>query len=516
MPFSPFFLKLRVSDPQMLLLQQQRLVISSSRTILMASKHLLKSTPSTLPLKLNLSLPGTISAFPLKPNSRILPISLKTFALSYTSHSNVPGPVYSENPEDTSNFSARLNVLKKKLEVIGFDTQMLKTGQDYAVWICHRGKCGWRGNIWAFVNDSSSYGRLNQITKIKPKREITEKSLGLKPLCSEIVAYFGERMISEKTLARNSVMQKTYGDQFIIAFTYRRNGVLVSCKYRDVNKNFWQEKDTEKIFYGVDDIKEASGIIIVEGEIDKLSMEEAGFYNCVSVPDGAPPSVSTKVFESEEKDIKYQYLWNCKEYLEQIIWPKKNEVEHFKDVNEVLMYLGPDVLKEVIENAEIYPIQGLFNFSHYFNEIDAYYHHTLGFELGVSTGWRGLNGLYNGWFHLFCLPYEDHTTKLHPHTPHLHSTHKHLKFVFYELNGQQVRNHVCILDFAIQRMKMKQFYGEWFSLDSLKYAIISKTCYRNALLVSTTCTMNMTSEGSSIITISSRKLKFSLDGLFGI
>ncbi|RVW40885.1 Twinkle-like protein, chloroplastic/mitochondrial [Vitis vinifera] len=73
---------------------------------------------------------------------------------------------------------------------------------------------------------------------------------------------------------------------------------------------------------------------------------------------------------------------------EKVKWPKKNEVEHFKDVNEVLMYLGPDVLKKVIENAEVYPIQGLFNFSHYFNEIDAYYHHTLGFELGVSTGWR--------------------------------------------------------------------------------------------------------------------------------
>ena len=27
-------------------------------------------------------------------------------------------------------------------------------------------------------------------------------------------------------------------------------------------------------------------------------------------------------------------------------------------------------------------------------------------------------------------------------------------------NGQQVGNHVCILDFAIRRMKMKQFYGE--------------------------------------------------------
>jgi twinkle protein len=33
----------------------------------------------------------------------------------------------------------------------------------------------------------------------------------------------------------------------------------------------------------------------VEGEIDKLSMEEAGFPNCVSVPDGAPPRVSNKL-----------------------------------------------------------------------------------------------------------------------------------------------------------------------------------------------------------------------------
>ena len=165
MPFSPLLLRLRDSDPEMLLRQQHRVVISSSPTILMASKQLLKSTPLTLPLRLNLYSPVTISAFPLKSTSRILPVSLKTSALPHTSHSNVPRPgpsslliymcvrarlvlyfwnclwtliifwfslvleVYSENPEDTSNFSARFNVLKKKLEAIGFDTQMLKTGQ---------------------------------------------------------------------------------------------------------------------------------------------------------------------------------------------------------------------------------------------------------------------------------------------------------------------------------------------------------------------------------------------------
>lgn len=40
--------------------------------------------------------------------------------------------VYSEDPEENSNLSARLYILKKKLEVVGFDTQMLKIGQH-----CH-------------------------------------------------------------------------------------------------------------------------------------------------------------------------------------------------------------------------------------------------------------------------------------------------------------------------------------------------------------------------------------------
>lgn len=35
--------------------------------------------------------------------------------------------------------------------------------------------------------------------------------------------------------------------------------------------------------------------------MDKLAMEEAGFKNCVSVPDGAPPKVSAKELPAEEK-----------------------------------------------------------------------------------------------------------------------------------------------------------------------------------------------------------------------
>ncbi|CAA2984541.1 twinkle homolog, chloroplastic mitochondrial isoform X1 [Olea europaea subsp. europaea] len=81
---------------------------------------------------------------------------------------------------------------------------------------------------------------MSRFTKAKqPFREITEESLELEPYCNELLAFFAERMISGETLRRNSVMQKRRGTQIAIAFTYRRNGELVSCKYRDITKKFW-------------------------------------------------------------------------------------------------------------------------------------------------------------------------------------------------------------------------------------------------------------------------------------
>ncbi|KAG5009804.1 hypothetical protein JHK87_018319 [Glycine soja] len=59
------------------------------------------------------------------------------------------------------------------------------------------------------------------------------------------------------------------------------------------------------------------------------------------------------------------------------------------------MYLGLDALKEVIENTKLYPIRGLFNFKYYFDEIDAYDHRTLGYDVGITTRWNNPNDLYN-------------------------------------------------------------------------------------------------------------------------
>lgn len=425
----------------------------------MGSKNMLKSTSFAIPLtpsshgRLFHTHRLLFSAYSSKPISRVQPFSLKTNGFSFMSHANAPSPVYSEGPAMNRLNSEQLELLKQKLENLGVGRDFCIPGQysrllcpickggdseekslslfvtedgGTALWTCFRAKCGWKGSMKAFA-DGRPFSGSNKITKVKNTREITVENLQLEPLIDELVAYFAERLISRGTLLRNRVMQKRSFDQIAIAFTYWRNDMLVNCKYRDVNKRFWQEADTEKIFYGLDDIQGKSEIIIVEGEMDKLAMEEAGFCNCVSVPDGAPPSVSRKDLPPEDQDTKYQYLWNCKDYLKQasriviatdgdipgqalgeelarrlgrercwrVRWPKKNEEDHFKDANEVLMYLGADVLKEVIENAELYPIRGLFNFRNYFDEIDAYYHRTHGCEFGLPTGWNCLNQLYN-------------------------------------------------------------------------------------------------------------------------
>ncbi|KAB2028713.1 hypothetical protein ES319_D05G114800v1 [Gossypium barbadense] len=414
----------------------------------MTSKHFLPSPllPQTLSPK-HFSTPSKrlLPSFPSKPIPKNQSFSLRTngfYSLPSPSVSS-PSPDVEDQPSDTRS----LQILNHKLKQLGIDITECVAGRENrlmcpscnggksgelslslfinlhgysASWLCFRAKCGWKGYKKAAADGKPSIENLGRVNKVKFKRQITVESLQLEPLCNQLTAYFAERMISSETLKRNAIMQKRSGNKIAIAFTYWRKGELVNCKYRDLAKRFWQEKNTEKILYGLDDIADASDIIIVEGEMDKLAMEEAGFRNCVSVPAGAPPSVSKKEVPAEEQDTKYRYLWNWKEYFKKasriilvtdgdlpgqalaeelarrlgrercwrVKWPKKNDVGHFKDANEVLMYLGPSVLKDIIDNAELYPIRGLFNFSSFFDEIDQYYHQNVVYEFGGDTTYR--------------------------------------------------------------------------------------------------------------------------------
>ncbi|KAK9834060.1 hypothetical protein WJX81_006707 [Elliptochloris bilobata] len=259
-------------------------------------------------------------------------------------------------------------------------------------------------------------------------------------LSDEMMAFFTNRGISPAVVERNGIQQEKrwshkrerYVD--MIAFPYYRNGELVNVKYRSLDKEFSQVPKAEKVLFGLDDCAGASEIIIVEGEMDKLALEEAGFRHVVSVPDGAPPSVREGALPPPEEETKFAYLWNCRAVLDQaariilatdgdapgqalaeelarrlgrdrcwrVRWPTADEADEQqsqagtarKDANEVIMKDGREELHRLVAAAEPYPIRGLFKISDFFEDIWASYAEQDSQEQGVSTGWKGLDPFY--------------------------------------------------------------------------------------------------------------------------
>ena len=178
-------------------------------------------------------------------------------------------------------------------------------------------------------------------------------------------------------------------------------------------ETFW------RVFYGLDDIQGCETAIIVEGEVDKLSLEEAGFRNVLSVPDGAPQKVKAGEVDPED-DAKFEYVWNCKAELAcvtkiilacdadgpgraleeelarrlgrercwRVAWPDGNDVQ-LKDANEVLVGCGAEVLRECIEVAQPYPIRSLHDAGQFESDVLMLYRH--GPKRALSTGWPALD-----------------------------------------------------------------------------------------------------------------------------
>lgn len=217
-------------------------------------------------------------------------------------------------------------------------------------------------------------------------------------LSDKIVKWFESRKIEQSELRR---MKITEGIEWMpqrnkevptIQFNYFRDGELINIKYRDGAKNFKLFKDGELIFYGLDDIKTTKNIIIVEGEMDKLSFGSIGINNVLSVPNGASSSNSN-----------LEYLDNCYSYfdeIEEIILATdedipginlRNEIaarlgiercfkvsfKDCKDANEYLVKYGSQELKKVIDNKKSFPIEGIFNSKDFIDDLRLLYHKGL-------------------------------------------------------------------------------------------------------------------------------------------
>lgn len=290
------------------------------------------------------------------------------------------------------------------------NAKCLSVNLEKGIWHCHH--CGWSGSL-KFGDDKNS-----RPFAWKPKTYRKPEFIKSDP-SKDLLAWFAQRGICEDTVKKASIrMQSVYFPQLeesisAVVFPYIEGGEVVNCKYRGLSqKVFRQEFDAKKILYGVDDITEDE-LVIVEGEIDKLSCAEARISSCVSVPDGAPPEGSTS------SDKKFEYLTNCAASLEKVkkiilavdgdgpgktleqelarrlgqercwrvVWP-----DGCKDANDVLMRHGVQILTQCIHDSKPWPIDHVV------------YPGDLGDDFlalresrevkGLSTGWNSVNELY--------------------------------------------------------------------------------------------------------------------------
>lgn len=286
----------------------------------------------------------------------------------------------------------------------------LSVNVEKGVWNCAH--CGWTGTL-------KDGGRQADVLHWRKPVYVRPEP---KPIAEEIdvalVQWMASRSIPPAVIRRNRIsLQTVYMPQVedrvkAICFPYYRGEEFINAKYRDREKNFRMEAGAERILYGLNDIAPEL-CVIVEGEMDKLSVEVAGITSCVSVPDGAPAE------NAKDYASKFTFLEADKERLEsvkewiiavdndgpgkrledelarrlgrekcrRVTWP-----EGCKDANEVLTKHGVAKLRECLDDAQPYPIAGVFEVLDLSGEIDHLYLH--GWERGVSTGWEEVDEHY--------------------------------------------------------------------------------------------------------------------------
>ncbi len=246
-------------------------------------------------------------------------------------------------------------------------------------WYCHH--CGWTGGI--------SESEPTRTTRpLQAKFEV----LPMQTLNHEAIEYLAKRGISEAT-AKDAGLKscRTYFHKLgreaeAIAFPiFDDAGQIVNVKYRCIQaKDFTQSKggNQSRLFCG-QTMAGNDTIIISEGELDTLSILEAGYFCAASCPNGAPPpnakDVETKLkfidanreafsaadriilaMDKDEPGIAFEKI-----IAERIGLAKCYSVQYpaeCKDANECLVKYGVDQLRECIRNAAPFPVDGVTTF----------------------------------------------------------------------------------------------------------------------------------------------------------
>jgi twinkle protein len=276
--------------------------------------------------------------------------------------------------------------------------------EEGTVWFCHH--CDWKGSY--FVNNDRMYIPKQKIY-VKPDAPVINKN-------QDMYDYFSKRGISKETVDDFEIFEEKgwYGFQY-----FNTDGELENIKYRNKQKNFRQSQGAKQILYNYKKVAKENTVVFVEGEMDVLSVAETG-YKATSLANGAG-----KVAKFNPKDSRFKALENCPLLARKIIIFTDNDVagkalhkellhrfgkdicwfvrvpDNCKDANDILVKLGKAKLQQVLDEAEPYPIDGLYRANDYYTQVQDLYDGN--YEKPIEIGMKGLDDIYKimtGTFHV--------------------------------------------------------------------------------------------------------------------
>lgn len=251
----------------------------------------------------------------------------------------------------------------------------VKTGQ----FKCLRDSCGMQGNMITLSRDFDYSLGTEFEEYYRPKKQYKKLKTPKEPIKPKppAVEYMLTRGISEETTEKYELTVKKDNDNVLVFPFYDDKGQLQFIKYRktdfdktkDKNKE-WCEAGCKPILFGMKQCKDFKRLVITEGQIDSLSVAEAGIDNAVSVPTGSRGFTwipycwdwvrkfeQIVVFGDMEKDGMTLLDDIRKRFPNKIKAVRAEDYRGCKDANELLQKFGKEAVREAVEKAEILPVK---------------------------------------------------------------------------------------------------------------------------------------------------------------
>lgn len=269
-----------------------------------------------------------------------------------------------------------------------------------------------------------------ELPKIKVQKEekvmAVAKKIKTSPLGESAIEFLNKRGISEETakkaklkFAKNWIPSEQ-AEVECIFFPYTNKGQEYAQKIRSISSKGFACNGAPQTFFNIDSVQRNDWLIICEGEMDALSLMEAGYESSVSVPNGAVMKVSEVRTFDINNDNKFKFLWDAKKQIDNAgriliatdaddagqamaeeiarrIGKDKVYKVHYpegcKDANDVLLKHGKDGIDNLVTGATPWPVRGLFDAKHFFEDVDEIYEKGIG--SGASTGYANVDELYS-------------------------------------------------------------------------------------------------------------------------